>query len=87
MHLEPCVLLGWWLSPWELWEVWLVGIVVVPMGLQTPSTPSILFLTPLLGTPRSVQWLAASIHLCICKTLAGLDFPMLSSIGCLPDML
>ena len=37
--------------------VWFVGIVVLPMGLQTPSTPSDLSLTPLLGTPCSVQWL------------------------------
>jgi hypothetical protein len=42
MHLEPCVLLGWWLSPWELW---LVDAVVLPMGLQTPSAPSDLSLT------------------------------------------
>ena len=49
--------------------VWLVDTVVLPMGLQTPSTPSVLSLTPLLGTPCSVQWLAVSIHLCICKAL------------------
>jgi len=69
MQLEPwvcpCVLLGWWFSPWELW---LVGIVVL-MGLQTPSAPSILSLTPM-GIRFSVQWLAASIHLCICHALA-----------------
>ncbi|KRX11800.1 hypothetical protein T07_8521 [Trichinella nelsoni] len=29
------------------------------MGLQTPSAPSVLSLTPPLGTPHSVQWLAA----------------------------
>jgi hypothetical protein len=23
--IPPCVLLGWWFSPWELWEVGLVG--------------------------------------------------------------
>jgi hypothetical protein len=51
--------------------LWLVDIVVLPMGLQTPSTPSVLSLTSLLGTLCSVQWLAASIHLCICKALAG----------------
>jgi hypothetical protein len=51
--------------------VWLVDIFVLPMGLQTPSTPSVLSLTLLLETPHSVQWLAASIHLCICKALAG----------------
>ena len=71
MQLELCVLLGWWLSPWELWGIWLVDIVVLPMGLQTPSAPSVLSLTPPLGTPCSVQWLAVSICLCICKALAG----------------
>jgi hypothetical protein len=29
MQLEPwvppCVLFGWWFSPWELWGVWLAG--------------------------------------------------------------
>jgi hypothetical protein len=43
-------------------------------GLQTPSAPSVLYLTPLLGTPLgtlcSIQWLAASVHLCICQALA-----------------
>jgi hypothetical protein len=33
MQLEPYVLLGWWLSPWELWGAWLVDIAVHPMGL------------------------------------------------------
>ena len=50
--------------------VWLVDIVVFPMGLQTPSAPSVLSLTPPLGFPCSVQWLAASICLCICQVLA-----------------
>jgi hypothetical protein len=74
LQLEPCVLLGWWLSPWELWgwgAVWLVYIVVLPMRLQTPSTPSVPSLTPLLGPPCSVQWLAGNIRLCICKALTG----------------
>ena len=67
MQLEPCVLLGWWLSHFELWRIWLVDIVVLPMVLQTPSAPSFVSLTlPL------VLWFAASICLCICKTLAGL---------------
>ena len=74
MQLEPwapsCILFGWWFSPCELWGVWLVDIVVLPMGLQTPSAPSVLSLTPPLGTLCSVQWLAVSIHLCICQPLA-----------------
>jgi hypothetical protein len=76
MQMEPCVLLGWWLSPWELWAggwggVWLLDIVFLPLGLQTPSTSSVFSLTTLLGTPYSVQWLAVIIPLCICKALAG----------------
>jgi hypothetical protein len=66
-----CVLLLQWLSLWELWGIWLVDIVVLPMRLQTPSTPSVFSLTPLLGTQCSVQWLAASICLCIYKALVG----------------
>jgi hypothetical protein len=58
---------GWWFSPWELWEVWLVGLVVLPIGLQTPSAPWVLSLAPPMGTLCSVQQLAESIHLCICQ--------------------
>jgi hypothetical protein len=44
---------------WELgigslsrtWEHCLVDIIVIPMGLQTLSAPSVLSLTPPLGTP------------------------------------
>jgi len=39
------------------------------MGLQAPSAPSILSLIPPMVTPFSVQWCAASIHLCICQAL------------------
>jgi len=59
----PCVLFGWWFSPWELCCVWLVNIVL-PIGLQTPSVPS-------LGTPFPVQWLTARIPLCICQALTA----------------
>jgi hypothetical protein len=48
----------------------MVNIVVFPMGLQTTSAPSVLSLSPPLGTPCSIQWLAVSIHLCICQALA-----------------
>jgi hypothetical protein len=56
-------------SPWELCGGWLVDIVL-PIGMQTSSAPSVFSLTPLLGTPCSVQWLSASICLCICQVLA-----------------
>ena len=38
----------------------MVDIVVLPMGLQTLSAPSILSLTSPLGTLCSVHWLAVS---------------------------
>ena len=53
-----------------MWGAWLVDNVVLPMGLQTPSTPSVLSPTPPLGSPCSVQWLAGSICICICEALA-----------------
>jgi hypothetical protein len=40
------------------------------MRLQTPSAPWVLFLAPSLGTLCSVQWMAVSIHFCICQALA-----------------
>jgi hypothetical protein len=39
--------------------------------LQNPSATSVLSLTPPFGTPYSVQCLAASMWLRICKALAG----------------
>jgi hypothetical protein len=70
MH-DKAILCYWKLEPCVLWGIWLVDIVVSCYGVTNPSTPSVLSLTPLLGTLCSIQWLAASIHLCICKVLAG----------------
>ena len=39
-------------------------------GLQTPSAPWVLSLATSLGTLCSVQWMAMSIHFCICQALA-----------------
>jgi hypothetical protein len=44
--------------------------IVHPVGLQTPLAPWVLSLGSPLGTLCSVQWLAESIHLCICQALA-----------------
>ena len=44
--------------------------VVPPMGFQTPSAPSVLSLTPPLGTLCSVQWMAVSLHFYIFRVLA-----------------
>ena len=64
MQLEPwthpCVVFGWWFSPWELQGNQLVDIVL-PMGLQSPSAPSVPSPTLPLGSLGSVQWLAVSI--------------------------
>jgi hypothetical protein len=60
------------LVPGSSEDLWLVDIIVLPMGLQTPSVPSVIFLIPQLGTLCSVQWLAVSICLCICQALAEL---------------
>jgi hypothetical protein len=58
LHVYP----GCWFSPWELWGYCLVHIVVLTMGLQTPSAPWVLSLAPPSGTLCLVQWLAESIH-------------------------
>jgi hypothetical protein len=58
------------LVPGSFRGVWLVGIVVLPMALQTPLAPLVLSLAPPLGTQCLVQWLAVSIHHCICQALA-----------------
>jgi hypothetical protein len=66
-HLYPLVD---GLVPGSYGEVWLVDIVVLLMGLQTPSVPYVLSLIPLLGTQCSVQCLAMNIYPYICQTLA-----------------
>jgi hypothetical protein len=48
----------------------LVHIVVLPMGLQNPSTSWVLSLAASLGTLCEVQWMTVSIHFCICQALA-----------------
>jgi hypothetical protein len=63
--MGPCVLFGWWFSPWKLCGVWLVDIIVLSIGLHTRSAPEVLSLTPPMGT----QWLAGSICLCVCQAL------------------
>ena len=64
-------LVGGLFSPWELWGYWLVHIVVSPMGLQTPSVPRVLSLASSMGTLCSVQWMAVSIHVCICQCIVS----------------
>jgi hypothetical protein len=48
----------------------LVDIVFPSYGVANPFSSFSPFSSPPLGTPCSVQWLAASICLCICQALA-----------------
>ena len=54
---DSCILFGWWFSSRELWGVQLIDTIVLPMGLQSPSAPSVLPLTLPLGSLGSVLWL------------------------------
>jgi hypothetical protein len=85
MQLEPwvppCILFGWWFSPWELWGVWLVDIIALPMGLQFPSAPSILPLTLSLG-PDSWLWASTSVLVRIWQSLSGHSYTRLLSAKC-----
>lgn len=56
------------LVPGSSGGIWLVD-VVLPMVLQTLSAPSVFSLTPPLESPCSVQWLAATILICISRAL------------------
>jgi hypothetical protein len=47
----------------------MVDIVVLLMGLLNLSTPSVLSLSPLLGTRHSAKYLSVSIYLCMGKSL------------------
>jgi hypothetical protein len=70
LWVPPCILFTlWWFSPWKLWVVQLVDIVL-PLGLQSPSAPSLLPLTLPLGSLGSVGWMAVSIYICISQVLA-----------------
>ena len=69
-HESYHVFFDWWFSPWELWGYWLVHIVVLLWGCKPLQLLGIFSLTPPLGTLCSVQWMAVSIHFCICQALA-----------------
>ena len=66
--MTPGIFFGWWFNPWELWLFRIVDIVL-PMGLQSPSAPSVLPLALPLGSPGSVRWLTVSIYICIGQVL------------------
>jgi hypothetical protein len=57
-----CVLVGG-LAPGSFGEISLADINL-PMGFQTPSAPSVLSLTPPLGTRCSVHWFYKELRIC-----------------------
>lgn len=68
MYLEPWIPSGTLLgSLSRLWENWVVRLayVILPMGFQSLSAPSVLLPAPLQGSLSSVWWLDPSIHNCI----------------------
>jgi hypothetical protein len=65
-HGSPCVLLGWWLSSWELWGVWLIDIIVLSMGLQTPFSSFSLFSNSSTGDPTGEPVLSPKV---VCEHL------------------
>ena len=59
---------------WSSGEVWFVDIVVLPVGLQTPSAPTVLALTfPLGPHAQSNVWLyiSASVLVQLWQSLSG----------------
>ena len=74
MQVEPwvasCVLVSWWFSHCDLWGGLVGWYCCSSYRLQTTSAPSVLYLTLPLWSPCLVQWLALSIHFCICQALA-----------------
>ena len=74
MQLEPwvphvCSLVGG-LFPGSSGGSGCLILLFFSVGLQIPSAPSELLLTPPLGSPHLVQWLVASIYNCIGRALA-----------------
>ena len=64
IQLEPCVLFGWWFSPWELWRSWLIHIVVPP--LRNPFSSLGPFSSSSIGDPvlsPMVGWEHPPLHL------------------------
>lgn len=66
---SPCMLLGFWLSLWELWgdqvnwhSCFSYG-VAIPFRSFNPSSNSSFWF------PTSIQWLADSICICLCQWL------------------
>ena len=68
--VPPCVLLGWWSSPWELQGVWSVDTVAPSMGLHTLSAPSVPSTTPPLRTNPLQSNVCLRASDSICQALA-----------------
>jgi len=74
MQLKPCVLLGCWLSPWELEGVGgslIAWYCCSSNRVVSPFSSFRHFSNSSIGDPTLVQWLAVNTLLCICKALTG----------------
>ena len=69
--MDPSMCSPWWFRPWELW---LVHNVVPPMGLQTPSAPTVLSLAPPLGSCEAALLVPALVPFLW-------EFPALKALG------
>ena len=63
-------LLGWWFTTWELW---FIDTFFLPMMLKTPSAPSVLSLTPSLGSGAQFNelWASTSVFVRLWQNLSG----------------
>jgi hypothetical protein len=69
MQLEP------WVQPFVLWLVGVLGVLTISYccsshGDANPFSSLDPFSSSFIGILCSVQWMAVSIHLCICEALA-----------------
>jgi hypothetical protein len=68
-QISPCMLPGFWLIFCSSEGSRLVDIVVLPMGLQSPSALSLLPPTFSYWSQTSIQWLTVSICICLSQLL------------------
>jgi hypothetical protein len=67
--VPPCVLFGWWSSPWELQGIWPVDTVAPPHGDANLFSYFSPFSNSPIRNPTLNPMLVASISLCICQAL------------------
>jgi hypothetical protein len=72
MQLEPwlsCVFFEWWFSLRELWGTGYFILLFFLWGWKKPFSSLGTFSRSFIGTLCCIQWMAVSIHFCICQAL------------------